>query len=58
MIQGQVKAGDRVVAEGIQKVRQDAVVNPVPFGEKTIAASGAIRRSRNRSLMPPTFRTS
>jgi len=32
-----VKAGDRVVAEGIQKVRQDAVVNPVPIGEKTIA---------------------
>jgi membrane fusion protein (multidrug efflux system) len=37
VIQGPVKAGDRVVAEGIQKVRQDAVVNPFPFGEKTTA---------------------
>ena len=37
VIRGPVKAGDRVVAEGIQKVRQDAVVNPVPIGEKTIA---------------------
>ncbi len=34
LIQGSVKAGDRVVAEGIQKVRDGAVVNPVPFGEK------------------------
>ena len=30
VIQGQVKAGERVVAEGIQKVREGAVVNPVP----------------------------
>jgi membrane fusion protein (multidrug efflux system) len=35
VIRGPVKAGDRVVAEGIQKVRQDAIVNPVPLGEKT-----------------------
>ncbi|MGO8836914.1 MAG: efflux RND transporter periplasmic adaptor subunit [Limisphaerales bacterium] len=41
VIQGPVKAGDRVVAEGIQKVRQDAVVNPVPLGEKPAAASAA-----------------
>jgi len=38
VIQGAVKAGDRVVAEGIQKVRQDAVVNPVPLGQKPAAA--------------------
>jgi membrane fusion protein (multidrug efflux system) len=31
VIKGNVKAGDRVVAEGIQKVRDGAVVNPVPF---------------------------
>ena len=41
LIQGSVKAGDRVVAEGIQKVRDGAVVNPVPFvekaGEKAVA---------------------
>jgi len=34
VITGNVKAGDRVVAEGVQKVRDGAVVNPVPFGEK------------------------
>lgn len=34
VITGPVKAGERVVAEGIQKVRDGAVVNPVPFGEK------------------------
>ena len=37
VIQGDVKAGDRVVAEGIQKVREGAVVNPKPFAEKTPA---------------------
>jgi membrane fusion protein (multidrug efflux system) len=41
VITGNVKAGDRVVAEGIQKVREGAVVNPVPFAEKTAAASTA-----------------
>ena len=34
VITGNVKAGDRVVAEGIQKVREGAVVHPVPFVEK------------------------
>ena len=37
VIQGGVKAGDRVVAEGIQKVREGAVVNPVPYAEKAAA---------------------
>jgi membrane fusion protein (multidrug efflux system) len=31
VVKGKVKAGDRVVAEGIQKVRDGAVVSPVPF---------------------------
>ncbi|MCX6927686.1 MAG: efflux RND transporter periplasmic adaptor subunit [Verrucomicrobia bacterium] len=39
VITGNVKAGDRVVAEGIQKVRDGAVVNPVPFGAKPAAAT-------------------
>ena len=30
VIKGKVKAGDRVVAEGIQKVREGGVVSPVP----------------------------
>ena len=37
VIQGPVKAGDRVVAEGIQKVKDDAPVTPVPFAEKSVA---------------------
>jgi membrane fusion protein (multidrug efflux system) len=38
VIKGNLKAGDHVVAEGIQKVREGTVVNPVPFGEKPAAA--------------------
>jgi membrane fusion protein (multidrug efflux system) len=34
VISGDIKAGDRVVAEGVQKVREGAPVNPVPFDEK------------------------
>lgn len=41
VITGEVKAGDRVVAEGVQKVREGAQVNPVPFTEK-LAATNAI----------------
>ena len=41
VIEGKVKAGDRVVAEGIQKVRDGVVVNPVPFVEKAAAAESA-----------------
>ena len=43
VVAGNLKAGDRVVAEGIQKVlgREGAVVNPVPFAEKTAAAVAA-----------------
>lgn len=32
IISGNVKAGDRVVVEGLQKVREGAVVNPKPAG--------------------------
>jgi membrane fusion protein, multidrug efflux system len=39
LIKGEVKAGDKVVAEGIQKVREGAVVNPVPLATKTAAVS-------------------
>jgi membrane fusion protein (multidrug efflux system) len=31
IIEDGLKPGERVVAEGTQKVRPDAVVNPVPF---------------------------
>jgi membrane fusion protein, multidrug efflux system len=39
VVTGPLKPGDRVVAEGIQKVRDGATVNPVPFVEKTVAAT-------------------
>jgi membrane fusion protein, multidrug efflux system len=31
VVKGEVKPGERVVAEGIQKVKNGAVVNPVPL---------------------------
>lgn len=37
IISGDIKAGDRVVAEGIQKVRDGIVVNPMPFGSTPVA---------------------
>ncbi len=41
VIKGNVKAGDRVVAEGIQKVREGVVVNPVPWTDKAAAPLAA-----------------
>ncbi|MCX6890264.1 MAG: efflux RND transporter periplasmic adaptor subunit [Verrucomicrobiota bacterium] len=41
VITGKVKAGDRVVAEGIQKVRDGATVNPVPFNGNAAPTSAA-----------------
>ena len=37
VITGNIKAGDRVVAEGIQKVREGVTVNPIPFGQQNAA---------------------
>ncbi len=37
VISGDLKAGDRVVAEGVQKVRDGSLVNPIPFGSATNA---------------------
>jgi len=41
VVQGNLKAGDRVVAEGIQKVRDGVEVNPVPFKGDIAAAPAA-----------------
>jgi RND family efflux transporter MFP subunit len=41
VIKGNVKAGDRVVAEGIQKARDGAVVKPVPWSDKSAAPPAA-----------------
>jgi membrane fusion protein (multidrug efflux system) len=39
VISGDIKAGDEVVAEGVQKVKDGASVNTVPFTEKSAAAA-------------------
>jgi membrane fusion protein (multidrug efflux system) len=39
VINGNINAGDRVVAEGIQKVHDGAVVHPVRYVEKIAAAA-------------------
>jgi RND family efflux transporter MFP subunit len=39
VIKGNVKAGDRVVAEGVQKVREGAEVKPVPLASDMSAAA-------------------
>lgn len=41
VISGEIKPGDQVIAEGVQKVRDGALVNPVPFVEKLAAADSA-----------------
>lgn len=38
VVTGNLKPGDKVVAEGIQKVRDGVTVNPVPFGSAKAAA--------------------
>ena len=32
VVQGKIKPGEKVVVEGLQKLRPDVVVNPVPYG--------------------------
>jgi membrane fusion protein (multidrug efflux system) len=46
VVKGSVKAGDRVVAEGIQKVPDGAVVKPIPWSDKpaTVAAAPAEKK--------------
>jgi len=39
VITGEVKVGDHVVAEGVQKIRDGVEVKPVPFAEKPAAAA-------------------
>ena len=40
IVQDGLKPGDRVVAEGVQKIRPGAQVNPKPFLEPSSAAKG------------------
>jgi membrane fusion protein, multidrug efflux system len=43
VIKGDVKAGDRVVAEGMERVRDGVVVTPVPYGEMTAAKADGLK---------------
>jgi membrane fusion protein (multidrug efflux system) len=42
VIQGNIKAGEKVVVEGIQKLRQDIEVNPVPYNTADQAVPAAV----------------
>ena len=43
VIMGNIKPGDRVVAEGIQKVRDGVVVNPVPTNPSSVNKRAPVR---------------
>lgn len=49
VIKGEFKPGDRVVAEGIQKVRDGMTVNPVPFGSKPKEAAEPAEKAEKKS---------
>ncbi len=50
MVKGEVKAGDRIIAEGLQKVRDGALVNPVAFEAKTnVEGTIEVRKSEIRN---------
>lgn len=40
LVEGGLRPGDRVIVEGIQKVRPGTVVKAIPFGEKPAAPAG------------------
>jgi membrane fusion protein (multidrug efflux system) len=40
----ELKAGDRIVAEGVQKVRDGAVVNPQPLGTAAKGPAGGVKK--------------
>ena len=45
-----LKPGERVIAEGVQKVRQGMVVNRKPFGRRTGGQdAGAPAKTRNKA---------
>ena len=48
-----LKAGEKVVAEGIQKVREDMVVSPKPFEAKAQAEPGAAQKPEAKSETKP-----
>lgn len=49
VITGPIKPGDKVVAEGIQKVRDGATVNPVPFGSVPKETPAAADKAEKKS---------
>lgn len=49
VVKGDFKPGDKVVAEGIQKVRDGATVNAVPFGSTSKEPSTAVEKAGKKS---------
>ncbi len=49
VVTGNLKPGDRVVAQGVQKVRDGAVVNPVPLVQ---AAAAAVPAAKTEATKP------
>jgi membrane fusion protein, multidrug efflux system len=49
IIKGPFKPGEKVVAEGIQKVRDGAIVNPVPFGSAPKEMPAAAGKAEEKS---------
>ncbi len=47
VVTGDIKPGDRVVAEGVQKAREGSQVNPVPFTEKLTDTNAIPQTGRN-----------
>lgn len=48
VVKGELKPGDRVVAEGVQKVRDGSLVTPVPFGVQTAPAGAALAEAQKK----------
>jgi membrane fusion protein, multidrug efflux system len=48
-----LKAGEKVVAEGIQKVREGTVVSPKPFGAEVQAEPGAAKKPEAKAEAKP-----
>jgi membrane fusion protein (multidrug efflux system) len=48
VIKGQINAGDRVIAEGIQKVRDGVTVNPLTTAPKATSAPAAVDKAEEK----------
>jgi|KBSMisStandDraft_5_1062788.scaffolds.fasta_scaffold30416_2 membrane fusion protein (multidrug efflux system) len=52
VIEGEIKAGDKVVAEGVQKVREGAEVKPIPFAPPAPATTSVAPVAQSEEARP------